>query len=171
MKIKNMITVTAAVAAVTFGAATQAASFSGCVSTGMVHFDGSIVDAAVATPELSTLVDAVVAAGLADTLDTAEGITVYAPTNDAFAALPAGVLDAVVTDAELLTTVLTYHVSPDKEDPRRWISPKKADTLAGPSVFFHRQGGEARVNNAAVACQGVRTDNGTVWVIDSVLLP
>ena len=69
-----------------------------CLSTDIVQFDGTVVDAALATPELSTLVDAVVAAGLVDALNDAENITVYAPTNDAFAAIPGEVADAILAD-------------------------------------------------------------------------
>lgn len=171
MKLKSVMIATTAALTFGFGASSHAQSFGECAAVDLVQFSGTVVDAAIATPELSTLVDAVVAAGLADTLATAENITVYAPTNDAFAAVPAGILDAVVGDIDLLTTVLTYHVSPGKRDPRIWVDGRRAGTLAGPRVFFQRQAGKARVNNAAVDCQGVQTDNGRVWFIDSVLLP
>ncbi|MEH6592080.1 MAG: fasciclin domain-containing protein [Halioglobus sp.] len=171
MQLKKMVLAATAALTLSYGAASQAETFAECVSTDLVKFDGTIVDAALATPELSTLVDAVVAAGLVDTLATAENITVYAPTNDAFGNVPGGILNAVLGDPALLTAVLTYHVSPGKEDPRKYIKGERAPTLAGPSVFFHRIGGQARVNGAAVSCQGVQTSNGTVWVIDSVLIP
>lgn len=146
-------------------------SFADCASTDVVTFPGSIVDAAVATPALSTLVDAVVAAGLADTLATAEDITVYAPTNDAFDALPTEVLNAVVGDADILTAVLTYHVSPGMWDPRKYLPAVQRPTLQGQKVFYSRGKGGPMVNNATISCEGVKTDNGMVWVIDSVLLP
>jgi uncharacterized surface protein with fasciclin (FAS1) repeats len=57
------------------------------------------------------------------------------------------------------------------EDPRRYVTPIRRDTLAGPYVFYHRYGGEARVNDAAIDCAGVKTSNGMVWLIDSVLIP
>jgi uncharacterized surface protein with fasciclin (FAS1) repeats len=172
---KNKVTTVLASAALAFGlsSATQATSFAECAATSLVNFDGTIVDAALATPELSTLVDAVTAAGLGDALASTDGITVYAPTNDAFAALPAPLLDAALADTELLTGILTYHVSVGNQDPRKFPGSvaTSRDTLQGQHVYFSRSGGEARVNNAAVACQGVRASNGTVWVIDSVLLP
>ena len=146
-------------------------SLGACNSTEKVQFDGTIVDAAVATPALGTLVDAVLAAGLEDTLATAENITVYAPTNDAFAALPEGILETVVDDVDILTAVLAYHVSPGLHDPRKFQSSVRRATLQGQKVFFSRYANEARVNQAAVSCQGVETDNGLVWIIDSVLLP
>lgn len=170
MKLKNLVLAGAASAAMSFTAVSQAESFAGCVSTDLAVFDGSIVDAAVATPALSTLVTAVTAAGLGDALATTENITVYAPTNDAFDAL-GGLLDVVLADTELLTAVLTYHVTPSKQDPRKYLNATKRSTLQGQSVFFHRQGGEARVNDSAVTCQGVKADNGIVWIVDSVLMP
>ena len=151
----------------------KAETFAECVTTANADCDGTIVDAAIATPELSTLVDLVVAADLADALATTDNITVFAPTNDAFAALPSELVDVVVGNPDLLTAVLTYHVTTGAPDPRKLtgaVSQRKA-TLQGQSVYFSRAQGEARVNNAAVTCQGVKTDNGTVYIIDSVLLP
>ena len=172
MKLKNLVLACGTAMALSFGASSHAQSFADCVSTDLANFDGTVVDAALATPALSTLVDVVVAAGLVDALNDADNITVYAPTNDAFAAVPGGILDAITSDVELLTSVLVYHVSAGNQDPRKWVKAQKAKTsLEGASVFFHRQDGSPRVNQAAVACQGVKTDHGTVWVIDSVLLP
>lgn len=169
------LTTLLASAAVTFSlaSAANADSFGDCASTNRVDFDGSIVDAAIATPALSTLVDLVVAAGLDEALATTENITVFAPTNDAFAALPTELVDVVVNDVDLLTAILTYHVTTGSPDPRRLSSTlaQRKETLQGQSVYFGRSGGEARVNGAAVNCQAVKTDNGTVWIIDSVLLP
>ena len=115
--------------------------------------------------------DIVVAAGLVDALNDAENITVYAPTNDAFAAIPGEVADAILADTDLLTAVLTYHVSPGKTDPRRYAEAWRRPTLQGQYVFYHRTGMEPHVNGATVSCQGVNTSNGFVWIIDSVLLP
>lgn len=154
------------------GAQVQASeAFAACNSTPRVFFDGTVVDAAVATPELSTLVDAVTAAGLADALATTEDITVYAPTNDAFAALPPGMLDAILADPDVLTSVLTYHVSTGRRDPRIHFTSVLRNTLQGQKVSYAFVDGHTRVNGAGVSCQGVSTSNGIVWVIDSVLLP
>ena len=171
MKLKNLILATTTVMAATFGSLSQAQSFAQCVSTPIVQFDGTIVDAAVATPELSTLVDAVLAAGLGDALATLENITVFAPTNDAFAALPADALGAIVGDVDLLTAVLTFHVTEGAQDPRRFIPATRRPTLQGQSVFFFRQDGMPTVNNAPVSCTGVQASNGLVWIIDAVMLP
>ena len=169
------LTTLAASAAVALSLSTgaNAQSFGDCASANKVQFDGTIVDAAIATPELSTLVDLVVAADLADVLATTDNITVFAPTNDAFAALPTELVDVVVGDVDLLTAILTYHVTTGQPDPRRLSSTlaQRKDTLQGQSVYFGRSDGSARVNGAGVDCTAVQTDNGTVWIIDSVLLP
>ncbi|KAA1192016.1 fasciclin domain-containing protein [Pseudohalioglobus sediminis] len=172
---KNKVTTLIASAALALGmsAGAQAQTFSECASTSLVNFDGTIVDAAVATPALSTLVDAVTAAGLGDALATTENITVFAPTNDAFAALPAPLLDAALADTDLLTGILTYHVTTGHQDPRKFPGAVSVarDTLQGQSIYFTRADGQPRVNNAGVVCEGVRASNGIVFVIDSVLLP
>jgi uncharacterized surface protein with fasciclin (FAS1) repeats len=172
MNMKTIILAGTTALAFAFGTAAQAQSSMGqCLSTNIVQFDGTVVDAALATPELSTLVDAVVAAGLVDALNDADNITVYAPTNDAFGAIPGDIADAILGDIDLLTAVLTYHVSPGKTDPRRHVEALRRPTLQGQYVFYHRTGMEPHVNGAAVSCQGVNTSNGFVWIIDSVLLP
>lgn len=169
----NILSLAAAAAlSVTVAGGAQAMSRQAqCLSSDVVDFDGSVVDAALATPELSTLVDAVVTAGLDDALATTDNITVYAPTNDAFAAVPGPILDTIVGDVDVLTAVLTYHVTPGRmDDPRKYYTPVRRPTLQGQLVYYSYKGGPM-VNNAAVNCQGVQTDNGIVWIIDSVLLP
>jgi len=158
-------------AAVVNSASAQPSTMGQCLSVDLVEFDGNIVEAAVATPELTTLVDAVLAAGLEEALATTDNITVYAPTNDAFSALPADVLETVVGDVDLLTAVLTYHVTPFRDDPRRYVESKARPTLQGQQVYYDRYDQTPRVNNAAVSCQGVKASNGLVWILDSVLLP
>ena len=153
------------------GASAQPSSMGSCLSNDFVEFDGNIVEAAVATPELSTLVDAVIAAGLDEELATTENITVNAPTNDAFGAVPADILDTIVGDVDLLTAVLTYLVTPSVEDVRRYSEAYARPTLQGQQVYFDRYGSTPRVNNAGASCTGVRASNGNVWIIDSVLLP
>jgi uncharacterized surface protein with fasciclin (FAS1) repeats len=145
-----------------------------CASTPAVDFPGTIVDAALATPALKSLADAVVAANLAGTLSGPGPFTVYAPTNDAFKKIPPSVLSALTSDVKLLTAVLTYHVTPGvgrQADPRTAFGqPKEVNTVQGQTVFYNRGKGP-QVNQSNVACQPVRTRNGTVWIIDSVLLP
>jgi uncharacterized surface protein with fasciclin (FAS1) repeats len=151
--------------------------FYSCIKTDLVDFPGTVVDAAIATPELSTLVTAVTLANLVDTLATAEGITVYAPTDEAFGLLPAPVLDAILADTDVLTQVLTYHVTADpawQADPRRGAAanPQTISTLQGQSLSVgFASGSTPMVNQSTADCTGVRTDNGIVWIIDSVLIP
>jgi uncharacterized surface protein with fasciclin (FAS1) repeats len=152
----------------------QSREFFRCASTQPLNFSGTIVDAALATPDLKALADAVVAAGLAGTLSGPGPFTVYAPTNAAFGKIPPAVLSAITADKVLLTAVLTYHVTPGAGrniDPRlAFTNPKEVPTVQGQTVFFSRDTGP-QVNQSNVACQPVRTTNGTVWLIDSVLLP
>ena len=148
-----------------------------CAKTSLVHFDGTITDAAIATPELSVLTDLVVLAGLAGALaDEEANYTVFAPLNSAFAALPDYLVTGLTT-ADMdgnypdLTSVLLYHVVPRKVDPRRVFYIREVDTLAGQSLFLNRERPGPQVNQSVVDCQGVKTSNGIVWFVDSVLLP
>ncbi|RVT52216.1 fasciclin domain-containing protein [Rubrivivax albus] len=162
--------IAAALSAVT-SAAVAAPSFAECRRTQAVEFPGTIVDAAIATPALSTLTSLVVAAGLADALSAPGDLTVFAPTDDAFAKIPAGVLGAIGSDPAVLTAVLTYHVVPGAADPRRAVK-REVTTLQGQSLLAgFEKGTGASVNQSTVDCTAVRTTNGTVWIIDSVLLP
>ncbi|MGE0827020.1 MAG: fasciclin domain-containing protein [Candidatus Binatia bacterium] len=142
-----------------------------CLKTDPVHFNGTIVDAAVATPDFSTLVTAVTAAGLVDALSQPGNLTVFAPTNDAFANIPPAVLHAILADQSLLTSVLTYHVVAGSVHPRIAVVPREVDTLQGQGVFLSLDRDGPRVNQSNIACQAVQTSNGTIWIIDSVLLP
>ncbi len=152
-------------------AAQAAPDFADCRRTKAVNFEGTIVDAAVATPALSTLTSLVVAAGLAEALSAPGDLTVYAPTNDAFGKIPAPVLGAIGGDLAVLTAVLTYHVVPGKADPRG-ARKTEVTTLQGQSLLIgYEKGTGASVNQSTADCTAVRTTNGTVWIVDSVLLP
>jgi uncharacterized surface protein with fasciclin (FAS1) repeats len=151
--------------------ATAAPNFGQCRTTAPIDFPGTIVDAAIATPALSTLTSLVVAAGLADELSAPGNLTVYAPTNDAFGKIPAPVLGTIGGDLNVLTAVLTYHVVNGPADPRR-IPIAAASTLQGQSVFLrYRKGVGPTINQSVTGCQAVRATNGTIWIVDSVLLP
>ena len=150
----------------------------GCAAVptdGPGSFNGKAVDpvatAASNNPALSTLVTAVKKAGLVDTLNSADGITVFAPTNDAFAALPKATLDKALGDPKgLLTTVLTYHVVAGKLSPEQLAGTHK--TLQGGTITVAGSGADFTVNgNAKVVCGNVPTGNATVYLIDNVLLP
>jgi uncharacterized surface protein with fasciclin (FAS1) repeats len=130
-----------------------------------------VATAASNTPELSTLVTAVKKAGLVDTLNTAQGITVFAPTNDAFSALPKPTLDKALGDPNgLLTTVLTYHVVQGQLAPDSLAGRHK--TLQGGTIQVTGSGQDFTVNgNSGVVCGNIKTANATVYLIDQVLLP
>jgi uncharacterized surface protein with fasciclin (FAS1) repeats len=130
-----------------------------------------VATAASNNPALSTLVTAVKKAGLVDTLNSAQGITVFAPVNDAFAALPKATLDKALADPKgLLTTVLTYHVVAGQLSPDQLAGSHK--TLQGGTITVAGSGTDFTVNgNAKVVCGNVPTGNATVYLVDHVLLP
>jgi uncharacterized surface protein with fasciclin (FAS1) repeats len=142
-----------------------------------IYFNASaqsktIVELAAETPELSTLVTAVKAAGLVETLNQKGPFTVFAPTNDAFAALPDGVLEDLMKpeNKEKLMSILTYHVVPGEVMSSDLSDGLKANTVEGQSITFDLSDG-VKVNDASVALADVRASNGVVHVIDQVILP
>lgn len=143
--------------------------------TGPGSFDGMgrapVATAASNNPELSTLVAAVQKAGLVDTLNTAQNITVFAPTNDAFAKLPKADLDAVLADKAMLTKILTYHVVGEKL-AKRQLASGTYPTLQKSTLTTSGSDDSYKVNDAAaVVCGDVPTANATVHIIDTVLMP
>ena len=160
----------AATASMNFGPACSAVPASGSGSfTGMAQ--DPVATAASNNPVLSSLVGAVKEAGLVDTLNSADGITVFAPTNDAFSALPKTTLDAAMADPKgLLTTVLTYHVVEGKLSPEQLGGTHK--TLQGGTVKITGTGEDFKVNGkSSIVCGNVQTANATVYIIDNVLMP
>jgi uncharacterized surface protein with fasciclin (FAS1) repeats len=153
-----------------FGAACSTVPASGPGSLDALAQD-PVATAASNTPELSTLVTAVTKADLVDTLNSAQGITVFAPTNDAFAAVPKPTLDKALGDPKgLLTTVLTYHVVPGQLTPDQLAGSHK--TLQGSTLEVTGSGQDFKVNgNSSVVCGNIQTANATVYLIDQVLLP
>ncbi len=132
---------------------------------------GTIVDVAAGNPDFSTLVTAVQAAGLAETLSGTGPFTVFAPTNEAFAALPEGVLDKLLEPAnkEALTSVLTYHVVAG-EVTSDMIKPGEVKTVEGSEITISTDDG-VMVNDATVVQADVDASNGVIHVIDKVLVP
>jgi uncharacterized surface protein with fasciclin (FAS1) repeats len=129
-----------------------------------------VATAASNNPALSTLVTAVGDAGLGETLNTAKDITVFAPTNDAFAALDKATLDKAMADPKgLLTTVLTNHVVEGRLAPDQLAGDHQ--TLAGTTITVKGSGEDFTVEDAKVVCGNVQTANATVYIIDGVLLP
>lgn len=129
-----------------------------------------VATAASNNPVLSTLVTAVTEAGLGDTLNTTPDITVFAPTNDAFAAMDKATLDKAMADPKgLLTTVLTNHVVAGRLAPDQVAG--EHETLAGTKITVEGSGEDFSVGEAKVVCGDVQTANATVYIIDGVLLP
>ncbi|WP_328334432.1 MULTISPECIES: fasciclin domain-containing protein [unclassified Streptomyces] len=143
--------------------------------SGAGSFNGMAQDpvatAASHNPDLSTLVTAVKKAGLVDTLNSAKNITVFAPTNEAFAKIPKAQLDKVLADKAMLTKILTYHVVGQKLTTRDLAS-GTYPTLEKGKLMTAGSGSSYKVNDTAnVVCGGVPTANATVDIIDSVLMP
>jgi uncharacterized surface protein with fasciclin (FAS1) repeats len=130
-----------------------------------------IVDTAVADGRFTTLATALTAAGLIDTLKGAGPFTVFAPTDDAFAKLPAGALDDLLTDKDALTQVLLYHVVPGSVMASDVVNLDTAATVEGSSVDITVADGKVMVDDAQVIIPDVAASNGVIHVIDTVLLP
>jgi transforming growth factor-beta-induced protein len=132
---------------------------------------GDIVAVASSTEGFSTLVAAVEAAGLVETLQGPGPFTVFAPTDDAFAALPAGVLDALLLpeNQAVLTQILTYHVLAG-EVLAADVTAGEVETVQGDPITITTDGG-VMVNDANVVATDVMASNGVIHVIDAVLLP
>ena len=133
---------------------------------------GTIVEVAAGNPAFSTLVTAVKAAGLVETLSGKGPFTVFAPTNEAFAALPKGTLENLLKpeNRDLLRKVLTYHVVSGNLMAKDLRSGRVA-TVEGSPVGVQVQQGSVKVNNANVVKADVKAKNGVIHVIDQVLLP
>lgn len=133
---------------------------------------GTIVEVASGNPDFSTLVAAVSAAGLAETLGAEGPYTVFAPTNEAFEALPAGLLDELLKpkNKEVLTQILTYHVVAG-EVMSTDIEPGDVPTVEGEDLTIAVTDGTVTVNGATVEAADVEASNGVIHVIDEVLVP
>lgn len=149
----------------------------GCAAvpeSGKGSFDGMATDpvatAASNNPALKTLVTAVTKADLGSTLNSAKDITVFAPTNDAFAAMDKKTMDSAMADPKgLLTTVLTHHVVEGRLAPEDLAGTH--ETLAGDKITVEGSGEDFTVGEASVVCGNVQTANATVYIVDGVLMP
>jgi uncharacterized surface protein with fasciclin (FAS1) repeats len=130
-----------------------------------------IVDTAVAAGQFTTLAAALQAAGLVDTLKGPGPFTVFAPTDAAFARLPAGTVDALLNDPETLREVLTYHVVAGAETAADVSQLQQAVTVEGEDVAIDTSSGKVMINDATVIEPDIRASNGVIHVIDTVLLP
>ncbi|NIM89772.1 MAG: fasciclin domain-containing protein [Candidatus Aminicenantes bacterium] len=131
----------------------------------------NIVETAVAAGSFKTLVKAVQAADLVETLSGEGPFTVFAPTDDAFAKIPAETLEALVNDKEKLTAVLTYHVVPGKVMASDVVKMKSAKTVNGNALTISVNEGTVKVDNAKVIKTDIVCSNGIIHVIDTVVLP
>lgn len=146
-------------------------------SNGVIHVIDTVImpandilEAARAAGSFKTLLTAIEAAGLSDTLRSAGPFTVFAPTDDAFAKLPKGTLESLLKNKEKLASVLTYHVVSGKVMASDVVKLKDAKTVQGQSVKIDASNG-VKVNNASVVTTDVSATNGVIHVIDTVLLP
>jgi uncharacterized surface protein with fasciclin (FAS1) repeats len=141
-----------------------------CAKTDIIDVRPATITEGAVSLGLTTLAS-VLPMDVANLLDTSEDITVFAPTNEAFANIPTALLNLIASDEGILTTILAYHVVPKEVDPRKVRYIRKYDTLAGQTLFASRDRKSPMVNQSQVDCQGYKTANGLVWVVDSVFLP
>lgn len=131
---------------------------------------GDIVDVAVGAGQFETLVTAVKAAGLVDTLKGDGPFTVFAPSDEAFAKLPAGTVEGLLADKEKLTAVLTYHVVAGKKMASDVVSANSLTTVQGGDLTIDTSNG-VQVGGATVISTDIGASNGVIHVIDTVLIP
>ena len=135
-----------------------------------IAFAADIVETAVAAGQFKTLVKAVQEAGLVDTLKGKGPFTVFAPTDEAFAKLPAGTLEALLMDKQKLASILTYHVVPGKVMAAQ-VKPGQVKTVQGQSLTVSTMNGAVMVDSAKVIKTDIVASNGVIHVIDTVVLP
>ena len=130
----------------------------------------NIVETATTAGSFNTLVAAVKAAGLGDTLSGPGPFTVFAPNDEAFAELPAGTVEGLLEDIPKLTQILTFHVVPGKLMAADVIKLTSAKTVQGQNVTINATNG-VKINKAMVITPDIEADNGVIHVIDRVILP
>ena len=141
-------------------------------ATSMAPAMKDIVDTAAGAGTFTTLLKAATAAGLVDTLKGAGPFTVFAPTDAAFAKLPAGTLDGLLKDPEALKKILLYHVVSGKVMADKVVGMTSADSVAGPAIKISVKDGTVYLNDTAkVVTTDIETSNGVIHVIDQVILP
>ncbi len=144
--------------------------FTGSNISAMSH-SKDIVDTAMSAGSFNTLVTALKEAGLVDTLKGEGPFTVFAPSDDAFAKIPADQLNALLADKEKLTAVLTYHVVPGKVMASEVVKMDSAKTVQGQAVTIGAENGKVMINEATVTTADIETSNGVIHVIDTVIMP
>ena len=131
----------------------------------------NILETAISAGSFKTLVTAVKTADLAETLSGTGPFTVFAPTDDAFAKLPAGTVDALLKDKEKLASILTYHVVSGQVTAADAVKLTEAKTINGQSFKINASKDGVTIDNAKVVKTDIMTSNGVIHVIDSVMLP
>jgi transforming growth factor-beta-induced protein len=131
----------------------------------------TVVDIVVNAPELNTLKSAVIGADLVSTLSGKGPFTVFAPTDRAFELLPDGLLDKLFADVNALQSILTYHVTASNNSASSLINGRFITTINGKSVVAKIEGGSFFINDSRITVRDIKADNGTVHIIDAVLLP
>jgi uncharacterized surface protein with fasciclin (FAS1) repeats len=137
------------------------------------EYEKDIVETAVAAGSFETLVAAVKAAGLVETLQGEGPFTVFAPTDEAFAKLPAGTVESLLKpeNRDKLVAILTYHVVPGRLMASDVVSQSYLKTVQGQKVKISAKDGKAMVDDAVILKTDIGTSNGVIHVIDSVILP
>lgn len=130
----------------------------------------NIIETASGDQQFSTLVEAITAANLVETLSGPGPITVFAPTNEAFKKLPEGALQALLIDTDKLKSVLTYHVVAGKVMSVDVMKMKEATTVEGSSLHIDTQNG-VQINKSKVTSADIECSNGVIHIIDTVLMP
>jgi uncharacterized surface protein with fasciclin (FAS1) repeats len=165
---KRVVTIFSLVAAMLF-----ALSFAGTRQAAAAEFVPNIMDIAAADSRFDTLEAAIKAAGLADTLaSSSNSFTVFAPTDDAFAALPAGTVESLLADPKgALTNVLLYHVVAGAKDSSAVLASSSLTTVYGTDLAVSVRDGKAYVNDSQIIITDIQAKNGIIHVIDAVLIP
>lgn len=148
-----------------------APAMAGSCASNVTTASNNIVETAVSAGSFNTLVAAVQAADLADTLAGEGPYTVFAPTDEAFAKLPEGTVEELLANPDQLREILLYHVVLGKVTASQVVNLSSATTAQGSDVNIKIAGGSVMVNNATVTATDIETSNGVIHVIDTVILP
>lgn len=161
LKIRTLMVATVALMALSIGGMQARAA------------EKDIVDTAVAAGQFKTLASAIQAAGLVDTLKGDGPFTVFAPTDEAFAKLPAGTVENLLKpeNKDQLVAILTYHVVPGKVEAAEVVTMDEAKTVNGKMVDIKVKGDTVMVNDAKVTKTDIAASNGVIHVIDTVIMP
>lgn len=146
-------------------------AMAGSCGTHATTASNNIVETAVSAGSFNTLVAAVQAADLADTLAGEGPYTVFAPTDEAFAKLPEGTIEHLLANPDQLREILLYHVVPGRVTASQVVTLSNATTAQGSDVNIRVAGGSVMIDNATVTATDIETSNGVIHVIDTVILP